>query len=101
MRQNECYKGTELKYLVNIQSPGFSMDDDNFEIVVKRGVVSRVFKKEDLSHRDDSYYLCFDSEEFGVGDAVAVAKAFVPDEDFADGFRTEVYKVQLVRILDI
>ncbi len=98
---DECYTGTELKYLVTIQSPGFSMADDNFEITIKKGSVSQTFKKEDLILRDGNFYLCFDSTPFGGGIAEAVAKAFVPDADFDDGIRTEVHKVSLVKIYSL
>ncbi len=95
---DEAFVGTELKYLVNIESEGFSLVDDIFEIILKRGSVVMTFTKDDLVFRDGNYYLCFDSEPFGAGTVSAVARAYVPDADFHDGKRTEVLRVDLVKL---
>ncbi|MBQ8713008.1 MAG: hypothetical protein IJ551_09375 [Prevotella sp.] len=34
------YKGDEVKFAINLEAPGFSMDDDDFEIEVKSGNTS-------------------------------------------------------------
>lgn len=98
MNEDIAYFGTELKYLVTIESPGFSMADDQFEITVKRGTKELTFQKSDLVLRDGNYYLCFDSSDLGTGEVVAIATAHVPDADFQDGLRTEVHKVDLVKV---
>ena len=92
------YIGSEAKYLVTLSSPGFSMADDQFEIILKRGSNELTFAKSDLVLRNGNYYLCFDTTELGIGDVVAIVKAHVPDADFPDGFRTEVFKVELTKI---
>ena len=63
---DKTFLGTEIKYLVEISASGFSMVDDDFEITLKRGSISRTFRKEDLVHstefiggeEKDNYYLC-------------------------------------------
>lgn len=92
------YIGSEAKYLVTISSPGFSMADDRFEIILKRGSNELTITKDDLVLRNGNYYLCFNTTDLGTGDVVAIAKAHVPDADFPDGFRTEVFKVELTKI---
>ena len=44
---------------------------------------------------EEGYYLCFDTADFGTGQIFAIITAYVPDTDFADGFRTEKLKVEL------
>lgn len=98
MTEDYAYLGTKLKYLVNITAPGFSMADDQFEITVSRGTKKKVFDKNALVLRNGNYYLCFDSAELGTGEVTATVKAYVPDADFPDRFRTEVFKVNLVKV---
>lgn len=42
------FDGTEVKYLVQIESVGFDMATDNFEITLKKGSVTKHFDKSDL-----------------------------------------------------
>ena len=94
-----AYIGTELKFIIEITADGFSMVDDNFTVLLKRGGFSKLFEKGDLIQDDeDNFYVCFDSAEFGKGLITAVVTAYVPDEDFDDGFRTEVQKFDLIKI---
>lgn len=75
------------------------MVDDNFTVTIKRGSKQRVFKKSDLARdAENNFYVCFDSAEFGGGMIQAVITAYVPDTAFPDGFRTEVYAMDLVNV---
>lgn len=97
-----AYIGTELKFIIEITADGFSMVDNNFTVTLKRGSYSRTFEKGDLVQDDeDNFYLCFDSSEFGKGLITAIIRAYVPDEDFDDGFRTEIQKFDLIKIESI
>ena len=98
---DQGFLDTEFKYLVDIAASGFSMADDDFNIKLKRGNVVKVFQKDDLVRDGDDFYLCFDSAEFGKGSITAIITAYVPDSDFEDGFRTEVYKLELVNVLGV
>lgn len=94
-----AFIGTELKYLVEIDAGGFSMVDDDFTVTIKRGSKQKVFAKADLARDgEDKFYVCFDSSEFGTGLIQAVVTAYVPDTDFPDGLRTEVYLMDLVNV---
>ena len=94
-----AFVGTELKFRIEIEAGGFSMVNDNFTVTIKRGSKQRVFEKADLARdADDNFYVCFDSAEFGGGMIQAVITAYVPDAAFPDGFRTEVYAMDLVNV---
>ena len=93
------FLGTELKFLVEITAQGFSMVDDDFIVAIARGPNVRVFTKGELiQDENDKFYCCFDTAEFGSGLYKAVITAYVPDDDFEDGFRTEVFQLDLIRI---
>ncbi len=94
---DRAFLGTELKFIVEITASGFSMEHDDFNILLKRGNKQRLFEKSDLVYSDGDYYLCCDTAEFGIGTIQAVITAYVPDLDFPDGLRTEVYKLDLIR----
>lgn len=94
-----AFIGTELKFLVEIEAGGFSMVDDDFTVTIKRGSKQHVFAKTDLIRdEEDKFYVCFDSAEFGSGMIQAIVTAYVPDTDFPDGLRTEVYLMDLLNI---
>lgn len=96
---DSAFFGTELKFIIEINADGFSMADDDFNITLKRGAFTKVFQKGDLvQDEEDKFYLCFDSAEFGKGMISAIITAYVPDDDFDDGLRTEVQKIDLIRI---
>lgn len=105
-QQDSAFIGTEVKYLVDIQADGFDMGRDDFNITLKLGSKSRTFEKADLV--DDivdeggilkhTYYLVFDSAEFGTGTLVAIVRAYVPDTDYPDNIRTEVDRFELMVI---
>ena len=94
-----AFFGTELKFLIEIEAGGFSMVNDDFTVTIKRGTKQKVFAKADLARdAEDKFYVCFDSAEFGTGMIQAVITAYVPDTDFPDGLRTEVYLIDLVNV---
>lgn len=100
--EEQAFLGTELKFIVDIAASGFSMVDDDFTVTLRRGSTKRTFKKDELVRdAEDNFYVCFDSAEFGKGVIDAIITAYVPDTDFDDGFRTEVYKFQLINILSV
>lgn len=94
--------GTELKFRLDIKAEGFSMVDDNFAVAIVRGDKKKILRKEDLvCDENDDYYVCFDTEEFGPGLVQAVIVAYIPDDDYDDGFREEVYQIDLIQINNV
>ena len=100
--KERVFVGTELKFKIDITAEGFSMVDDDFAVAIVRGDKVKVFHKEDLVVDDnDDYYCCFDTEEFGSGLVQAVIVAYIPDDDYDDGFREEVYQLDLIQINNV
>lgn len=93
------FVGTKLKFAISISSPGFNMTEDDFTVDIRRGAKTIHFDKEDLVvDENDQYYVCFDTAELGGGVVEAIITAFVPDDDFSDGIRTEVAKITLLSV---
>ena len=94
------FQGTELKFGVEITSEGFSMQDDDFKVVVKNMKHEKEIRKEDmLVDGEDNYIFTLDTSEFGTGDYWAFVYAYVPDADFDDGLRTEIQKIKLCTVM--
>ena len=93
--EDKIYLGTRLKYVLEIEASGFSMDTDNFCVDLIRGPKVIHLEKGELEYDDENWYVCFDTNELGPGIITAKVTAYVPDTDFADGIRTEVQKITL------
>lgn len=99
MDESKVWLGTGLKFRVEIQAGGFSMEDDDFTVEIRRGRTSRVFAKDDLvTDGDGNWYVCFDTRDFGAGLYQIITTASVPDTDFPGGIRTEVNRADLIRV---
>lgn len=99
---DEAYLGTEKKYLIKIESSGFNMDLDEFELIIKRGPNSvRIDKRELVIDEDGNFYVSIDTTPLGVGKASMVVKAYVPDEDCSEGTREEVGKFDFLKVRGI
>lgn len=102
----KSYIGSEKKERIEIIGEGFSMVTDDFDIILRRGKVEKVFHKSDIIHKTyvedgeekHEFILCYDTQDFGVGPLTCIVKAYVPDTDFPDGIRTEIDKFQLTPI---
>jgi len=103
------YIGTELKFLITIEADNFDMATNDFTVEIVRGPNHQFFTKADLVdevYTEDEqemhhYYVCFDTASLGYGDVYAVVTAYVPDMDFDDGLRTEVYVVALGKLMAV
>jgi hypothetical protein len=82
------------------------MVTDDFDVILRRGKVEKTFHKSDLVEEvvteqgveKHYFYLCYDTADFGQGQLTCIVKAYVPDTDFPDGFRTEIDKFNLAPI---
>ena len=93
------YQGTELKFLLDIESEGFVMADDDFYIVIKNMKNEKTIRKEEmLVAEEDKYLFTVDTAELGTGDYWLMVVAYVADSDFDDGLRTEVQKLKLCTV---
>ena len=111
--KDTMFSGTKGKYRIEIESPGFDMVRDEFEITLKQGTKSVNYDKADLIDRvivvggveKHEYYFTFNTDPSvspyfsPAGDIIVVVKAYVPDEDFGtNGIRTEVDRFRLVNV---
>lgn len=104
--KDNLFLGAKAKYRIEIESPGFNMETDDFELELKCGIISQTFRKSDLIDKVEvvsgkekhQFYLCFDTLTFGAGDVVVIVKAYVPDEDFPGGIRLEKDRFRLINI---
>ena len=92
MARTYDYIGSELKYAVDITADGFSMEENDFKIVLQCGKVQIELTRTDiLIGEDGTRYIAIDTNLFPKGGALyATTYAYVPDNDFPDGIRTEV-----------
>ena len=84
------YKGTELKFKVELTASGFSMATDDFEVEVKSGKTSVSLDKEDLILSSGEYYGIVNTDDLAPGEVKLVCTAHIPDSDADDGIRNEV-----------
>lgn len=87
--------GTELKINVHIEPiDGCTMDDFDFRcrfyIYTNRYVEIR---KEEMIRVDENNYVACISHKMGIGPVMMRITAYIPDEDFPNGIRTEVETV--------
>ena len=94
--QRTIYADTELKFTLDIQSEGFDMATDDFKVIIKNTKSSiEIPKSEMILTDDDEYIFTVDTGVMGTGEYWVIIYAYVPDEDFDDGIRTEVQKQML------
>lgn len=94
------YVGTGLKWAVNMTCEGFDMNEDEWKIIVSRGSKTIEYTPETATYDDteDQWYICLDSAELGPGNAIITFVAYVVDNDFPNGIRTEVAEYNLINI---
>lgn len=109
MSVQDPFLGTELKLNIHIDPiDGQHMADYNFEVEVycnpKKSITATKTGKgtdeklENLVNvkgdgSQDNYIVLVDSNEIGSGNIMCKITAYLPDDNFKDGFRTEVVVV--------
>ena len=125
----QIIKGTEKKYAINLTAPGFSMDDDDFDLEVVVGKESIkgyknppagastdviVFKEtsevttenpEDPENptvtETSTWFIIVNTAAFtGTGDMRLVATAHIPDANANDGVRDDIVKQALDTLIN-
>ena len=91
--------GTEVKFAVSLEAQGFSMDDNDFTLYIMKGRnIVKEYQKADMVVENDTYLLCIDTNEIGIGTFDLAVKAQVPDGHFPDSYRTEIERVPLMTV---
>lgn len=95
------YLGTEKKLALTITSQGFSMDTDPWKVTIVNGKNQIVCNRTQNAVVDSSnqWYLLVDTKLLGVGTPKVIIEIDVPDEDFDDNYRHEVYVKRLDTIV--
>lgn len=90
----KVFYGTELKLNINIEPiDGMTMDDYDFFIEVfgqwtKENI--KIRKGEAIRIDENNYVVRLDTTKLGLGGLSCKVTAYLPDDDFEDGLRTEV-----------
>lgn len=116
-------KGTKVKFAINIEAQGFSMDRDDFEIEVispresakgysspKLGGSSGIVIYKETKTAEDSasseegtistWYAILDTANLSVGQLRVVATAYIPDENDSAGIRKEIATARLGKLVN-
>lgn len=95
------YTGTDLKFLIEMSSSGFSMDDDDWSILVRSSgkIVQEIPKTDCVRENDGKWYVFVNASYLKSGELALVAHIRVPDPNFDDDFRDE-YEVKVVGKID-
>lgn len=85
--------GTELKLNVHIAPiDGITINDYDYQTTVycnpRKSIV--IPKEETINVDEENYIIRVDTTSLGAGDLYCKVTAYIPDEDFNDGLRTEV-----------
>lgn len=105
----QIIRGTEKKFAIELTAPGFSMDDNDFEIEVSvstesikgyktppQGAATDVLIFKETAGGTSTWYMIVNTAAFTkLGDMKAVATAHIPDANANDGIRNEVVKTIL------
>lgn len=93
----KVFYGTEIKLNVNIEPmDGITMDDYDFFIEVSNQLAkesTKIEKSEAIRIDANNYVVRLDTTKLGLGGLSCKVTAFLPDDDFEDGLRTEVVYV--------
>lgn len=98
--ENHYFVRTKFKLALNIDTDGFDMSTDDWQVSIRCGSKETVCNKEQNSFCDEDgqWYLLVDSAVLGAGQYVMVTDIDVPDTDFPDGRRHETYKQVLFSV---
>lgn len=85
-------QGEEAKFLIDIEHEGFDIGEDNFDVTLTWGLAGQsltIPKSEMVVGDQDTYLFTFDSSDM-LGRVTAECSYYIPDDNYSDGYRTEV-----------
>jgi hypothetical protein len=93
------YLGSGQKWAVTLTCEGFSMNEDDWKIIITCGNKVLEFTKENsVQDENGQWYIAVDTSKLSPGKAIITCVAYVPDEDFENGVRTEILERGLINI---
>ena len=91
MAEQGYYIGEDLKFKIAISANGFSQSTDNYDIDIYCGEQCLSFNQDDVIEDNGNFFLPVPTSNIITpGTLKMVIKAYVPDQDFEDGYRTEI-----------
>lgn len=92
--ENQIPLGSDIKVLIEMSAPGFSMANDDWEVIFKCGgkAVATRSKSECIQDYQGNWYALLRGADMKNGELSIVFHAFVPDYDWDDGIRNEYDK---------
>lgn len=100
--QERAWVGTGLKFAITITAEGFDQAEDDWKVVFQCGRKSLELTKADMSIGEDETFIAnVDTSLLGAGTVSVITYAYVPDEDWEGGIRTEVDKQDILYIKDV
>ena len=125
---NYYYKGDEVMFAINLGAPGFSIDDDDFDIEVKSGNTSVkgykdasksqdtavvIFKKTETVQPEtpegeepqapvtvSKWYAIVDTSTLALSNMRVIATAYIVDANANDGVRKNIAVQPLGKLLE-
>ena len=122
------YKGDEIKFAINIEAPGFNMDEDDFDIEVKSGNTSVkgykdaskdqgtavvIFKETETVQPEtpegeepqdpvtvSTWYAIVDTSSLALADMRVIATAYIVDANANDGVRKNIAVQKLGKLVE-
>jgi len=122
------YKGDEIKFEIKLEAPGFSMDDDDFDIEVKSGNTSVkgykdapksqdadvvIFKETETVQPEtpegeepqdpvtvSTWYAIVDTSKLALASMRVIATAYIVDANANDGVRKNIAVQTLGRLVE-
>lgn len=122
------YRGDEIKFAINLEAPGFSMDDDDFDIEVKSGNTSvKGYKDASKSQDTDvvifketttvtpeteegeepqepvtvsTWYAIVDTSTLALSTMRVIATAYIVDANANDGVRKNIAVQTLGKLVE-
>lgn len=93
----------DVKYKITITREGFDMNTHDFRVKLSWGLLGHsltITKDEMFSSENDEWFFTFSSANM-FGRVIAECSYDVPDDDFEDGFRTEVNRQYLCVVVTL
>lgn len=103
MTENDIIqRGEEAKYQVKILREEFDMASHVYEVTLHYGMLGRsltIYKDGLLFDEEGHCFAVFDTTDM-LGLVTAETRYYVPDSDYPDGYRTEVDRQHICRVVE-
>lgn len=93
MTNNKYHIGTEMKLNISVDPIGdITMETYDFvvEVFCSPSKVLTISKEDAIKVDANNYIVLIDTTALGTGKVKVKLTAIIPDDDFSDGFRTEI-----------